>query len=164
MKLLYKATSTPEEWAAFLAARREYNARPEVKERRRLRDNTDEKRAERLAYHRTAEAKAKAKKRHRDRAMTDPNYLKKRAAYGRLLRTGFTPEMISAALLRQGNGCAICRRSFDEQPMRADHCHATGKPRGLLCHNCNIIEGMLQSTGLDVMEFAHRMVAYLGRL
>jgi hypothetical protein len=40
----------------------------------------------------------------------------------------------------QGGGCAVCKkaqaRAFD-----VDHCHATGRVRGLLCTNCNRMIG-----------------------
>ena len=41
-------------------------------------------------------------------------------------------------LLRKQNGvCAICHCHQRYQSLAVDHCHKTGKVRGLLCVNCN---------------------------
>lgn len=37
--------------------------------------------------------------------------------------------------------CAICHRTDD---LVGDHCHATGKPRGILCRNCNLALGNMR--------------------
>ena len=50
-------------------------------------------------------------------------------------RYGLTLADYRALQARQGNVCAICRK-----PARAlciDHCHVTGRVRGLLCPKCN---------------------------
>jgi len=36
----------------------------------------------------------------------------------------------------QDNKCAICKEPFKSSP-HVDHCHRTGKVRGLLCPGCN---------------------------
>lgn len=40
----------------------------------------------------------------------------------------------------QNKCCAICKKTIGEvgKKLFIDHCHTTGKIRGLLCHNCNI--------------------------
>ena len=40
---------------------------------------------------------------------------------------------------KQGGVCKICRKNFAS--LHVDHDHETGKPRGLLCHNCNVMVG-----------------------
>lgn len=60
---------------------------------------------------------------------------KKREKY-----TGFSPAHFDATVKGQGFACAICKRDFlllTKQQVHADHCHATGKPRGVLCQICN---------------------------
>lgn len=46
-------------------------------------------------------------------------------------------------LEEQDNKCAICLTSnMDlEKLLSVDHCHTTGKVRGLLCNNCNLALG-----------------------
>jgi hypothetical protein len=40
--------------------------------------------------------------------------------------------------LNGGDFCAICEREPSAvRRLDRDHCHATGKPRGLLCARCN---------------------------
>jgi DNA-binding MarR family transcriptional regulator len=60
-----------------------------------------------------------------------------------------TQEEYESMLLAQNGVCDICKRTesrikFGKPTMLAvDHCHITGKVRGLLCHNCNIGIGNL---------------------
>lgn len=57
----------------------------------------------------------------------------------------------------QDGKCKLCtielhlpyRYSADPQGARVDHDHKTGKVRGLLCHRCNSMIGMVEAT-LDV--------------
>lgn len=50
----------------------------------------------------------------------------------------------------QQNKCAICSKVLNDKGTRAhdgaaiDHCHTTGKIRGLLCNHCNRGLGMFQ--------------------
>jgi Recombination endonuclease VII len=53
----------------------------------------------------------------------------------RARRYGLSLEELRAILMRQGNACAICRRSGVR--LYIDHCHVTNMVRRLLCRNCN---------------------------
>jgi hypothetical protein len=62
----------------------------------------------------------------------------------RLLRTfGSTIEEYEALMLEQDNCCAICHEPEKQilngkiKRLAIDHCHTTGKVRGLLCQRCN---------------------------
>jgi len=48
----------------------------------------------------------------------------------------------------QNGKCAIC--DLEKSPLCLDHCHTTGKVRGLLCRNCN---GVLGRFGDDIKRF-----------
>lgn len=65
----------------------------------------------------------------------------------------------SQQYLRYGHRCQICDRHEDEFSRRlsVDHCHKTGKLRGLLCHQCNFALGSLQ----DDPNIAASAAAYL---
>lgn len=54
---------------------------------------------------------------------------------------GITPEQYEVMLLVQGGTCAVC----GDVPghYHVDHCHDTGKVRGLLCRMCNLGIGHL---------------------
>ncbi len=50
-----------------------------------------------------------------------------------------TLDQYNSILIAQNNCCAICKRHKDEfkRDLAVDHCHKTGKIRGLLCTGCN---------------------------
>lgn len=48
---------------------------------------------------------------------------------------------VEAILVAQGGGCAVCGFSDRSNPKmfpHVDHCHQTGKVRGVVCNNCNV--------------------------
>ena len=170
-----KSECTPEEWAAHLAYHRsrrlarveaererlrEYTQRPDVKQRRRERDARPEAVAKRRAYAQTAKAKERAAELVRLRRADTARH-EARLSGQRKRRTGLSNNDVLALLALQGNKCAVCQRDFNGRQVRADHCHDSGVGRGLLCHHCNIIEGMLRGMQVKPEAFAERLVKYL---
>lgn len=59
---------------------------------------------------------------------------------------------------KQRNQCAICCISFNElQKPCIDHCHSTGRVRGVLCSKCNLSLGMVN----DNVSILFSMINYL---
>lgn len=68
-----------------------------------------------------------------------------------------TADEYAALLAAQQGACAICRqkRSYN---LNVDHCHATGRVRGLLCRLCN---GRLLTAARDKPEVLRQAADYL---
>lgn len=86
------------------------------------------------------------------------NASRRKTMYG-LLDVDFK-EMLSA----QGNKCAVCSREFTKTCRKdtphVDHCHTTGKIRGLLCGPCNSGIGHLQDSLLVILNAAEYLKKY----
>lgn len=58
---------------------------------------------------------------------------------------GLSEDDYYKMLDEQGHKCAICNLSVDKEEhygkFVVDHCHNTGKVRGLLCNKCNLMLG-----------------------
>lgn len=73
---------------------------------------------------------------------------------------GITLEDYHAMLKAQNGLCKICLRQAHEGThgkLYVDHCHSTGRIRGLLCNRCNIGVGNFS----DCTETLERALAYL---
>lgn len=58
---------------------------------------------------------------------------------------------------KQDGKCAVCGTGPGKFRLAVDHCHATGKVRGLLCVTCNLAAGYLR----DNPELVRRLADYL---
>ena len=73
---------------------------------------------------------------------------------------GITEKYYNTLLEGQRWRCAICRiykHGTDGKRLAVDHCHETGKVRGLLCHMCNNALGLLR----DDTEIINNALKYL---
>lgn len=68
---------------------------------------------------------------------------KERALNWRLKKEyGITLEERDAMLLANGSKCPICETKEPNPYWAVDHCHRTGKVRGVICSRCNSLLGM----------------------
>jgi hypothetical protein len=77
-------------------------------------------------------------------------------------RYKITQAEYDAFLTAQGFKCAVCKTDFNEIPKKkrhVDHCHKTGKVRGVLCFSCNWALGFLkddEATISNLLEYVRR--------
>lgn len=64
---------------------------------------------------------------------------------------GLTPKQFYILLEVQNYKCKICREDL-EVPC-VDHCHDTGRVRGLLCRNCNLGIGYFKDN-IELLDYA----------
>jgi hypothetical protein len=65
---------------------------------------------------------------------------------------GITIQEYDAMLEKQGGGCALCGKKKMRYRLAIDHCHSTGKVRGILCFRCNWALGILGDTPAGVSK------------
>lgn len=69
---------------------------------------------------------------------------------------GITEDDYDRMLKEQGDKCKSCKEA-SERTLNIDHCHKTGKVRGLLCNNCNTALGHAK----DDVERLKLLIRYL---
>ena len=75
-----------------------------------------------------------------------------------LNRYGITKNKYEEMYKLQNGLCLICKQQCSSgQNLSVDHCHKTGKVRGLLCKKCNSALGMLN----DDISYFENAIAYL---
>lgn len=125
----------------------------------------------------TPEKRAAKYRRDAIRYKTDPIYRAKICAKNRkttprrrlttknmnlMKKYGITPEQHLEMFNLQGRKCAICgagEQLTSKQFPHVDHCHKTGKVRGLLCQKCNHGIGLFN----DNPELLRAAASYLER-
>lgn len=119
--------------------RRQYQAEYKRANREKLRDYEKARRARKkartlqLSRAQQSAPEAKATKRawylkNRERILADRVHSK----------FALTPEQVAKLRAAQGEACAICGDKLGTgQASAIDHCHASGRVRGVLCAHCN---------------------------
>ena len=82
---------------------------------------------------------AEQKKRFRKRYQSDPAMRIRQANYNHK-KFGLSMDRFFEMLAEQSGKCRLCGEAFGQEIARKpvpDHCHETGKVRGMLCELCN---------------------------
>lgn len=89
---------------------------------------------------------------------------RKQSSYKLKFNYGITEDEYTSMLAQQNGVCAICKCAETAKSnagyvknLAVDHCHSTGKIRGLLCHGCNTAIGKLK----DDIELLNNAIKYL---
>lgn len=104
-------------------------------------------------YHRNPSINESNKKRYFQNIDAERNRDYKR-------KYGISLEQYNEMLESQNSCCSICGTSSKEvskNRLFVDHCHRTGKVRGLLCHHCNSMIGLAR----DDVNVLSRAISYL---
>jgi len=108
-------------------------------------------------------AKSKKRVRHNTTkwAKENPELYALHKFRSKLKKYGLTEESYNALVSKQNNCCAICGTNpmAIGEELSIDHCHETGKVRGLLCRPCNLGIGNLK----DSLELVLKAANYLRR-
>lgn len=79
--------------------------------------------------------------------------------YHLLKKYGLSPGDWDGLLVFQSGRCASCADPLVSR-IHVDHDHATGAVRSLLCHGCNLAEGLLQSDPARALALYRYMIAW----
>lgn len=104
---------------------------------------------------------AQRRARYQKWANSNPERVKSLALKNHLKNKYSLTVLDHAQLLKTSKGvCAICGKPpARNRRLAIDHCHATGKVRGLLCHKCNSAIGLLG----DSLELVRSAATYLSQ-
>jgi hypothetical protein len=75
---------------------------------------------------------------------------------------GITLDEYNVMFEQQEGCCKICKRHqvHFSRRLAVDHCHSTGKIRGLLCSQCNTLLGMAKDDTLVLQEAINYLTGY----
>lgn len=110
-------------------------------------------------YNRKMKTKASQLKAVKRWKRDNPEKVKLSKRKSMLKKYGVTIESYNEMLSKQNNSCNICllHESEFKNRLSVDHCHKTGRVRGLLCHKCNTMLGKWK----DDKEKFERAAAHL---
>lgn len=92
---------------------------------------------DRAAYAENREARVDYSMDYYYRNREDPDFKRRRRSCRLKSKYGITLDDYEDMAAEQKGCCKICGEYMGEA-LRVDHCHTTGKVRGLLCNGCNV--------------------------
>lgn len=157
---VYKAT--PEFKAHRIAYDKKRWENPEVREAARLRRQTPEYKAKAKIFGEKYRSTPEYKEMHRLYKLT-PKCKEKRRDHDFRKKFGITVVEYNLMFESQSGVCAICKRQETKgvkgviRKLAVDHCHKTGRVRGLLCTACNQSLGHME----DNIGYLQSAIKYL---
>ena len=127
--------------------------------RDRYHANHDQQRQKSRAYYLANRDACRARNKARYEANRDAEAARKKVRYYES-KYGLATDDVARMIKAQGNRCLCCKTLFGlmraHQP-RVDHCHKTGRVRGILCDHCNMVLGNVH----DNPELLRALARYL---
>lgn len=96
-------------------------------------------------------------------ALEREKYIRRVRGYNLKKCYGMTIEQFEEMLTSQGGVCAICKGDSSNGKYRnlhVDHCHDTGKIRGILCNRCNSVLGYVEENIETLFNAANYLAQY----
>lgn len=75
-----------------------------------------------------------------------------KAKCNNLKKYGLTKKLYDKIKENQGGKCSCCGGTNTTRDLYVDHCHISGKVRGLLCHKCNTGIGFLGDNEYGILK------------
>jgi hypothetical protein len=157
---------SPEQRAKAAEATRRWRERNRERANALARANQKKWRAENPELHRQRAKDWKAAnyerylERHTKWRHANREYLNEYKRHQRFrLEYNLTIEERDRLLANQGGGCKACGATEPGATYgwSVDHCHSSGKVRGILCHSCNLALGLVQ----DDIDRLIKLIGYL---
>ncbi len=97
----------------------------------------------------------------------NPRYQEKNLESNLRTAYGITLEEYNALVFQQSGVCKVCKQlptetSNQTNRLVVDHCHKTGRVRGLMCPNCNCALGHLKESVQLCQELAQYILDHKG--
>ena len=80
--------------------------------------------------------------------------------YGLKRNYGLSEVDFDKLMVAQKGECAVCNKKDTKRPLQVDHCHSSGKVRGLCCLKCNRGMGLME----DNPEYLRNAADFIERI